>query len=647
MRLPRFLAGFLLALIVALTLPAAACAQDVAAAQTAWRLLDYVAVDYAGAVQNGQVVSPAEYAEMVEFMAAVRARLAVLPPTAARPELVKGAAALQASVAAKAAPGEVARQAKTLGSALLAAYPTPLAPRQAPDVSRAAILYANRCASCHGAAGDARAPGAAGLVPPPIAFADAERARQRSVFGLYQVISQGLDGTAMASFASLPDEQRWALAFYVGRFAYGDAEAKTGQRLWQSDANLRKRFPNLAALTQGTPAALAAELGEDKAAALTAFLRRHPDAVTPSPGGTLDLTRARLAQSVKAYEAGNRRRATDLALSAYLDGFEPIEPLLKSRDNALMTRIEGAMGDYRAAIGRGAPSADVASQAERLTALFDAAERTLAPQQASNAARFAGAFTILIREGLEALLIVVAMIAFLRKADRADVLPYVHAGWVAALAAGGLTWAVATYLVSISGASRELTEGFGSLLAAGVLTTVGIWMHGKAQADVWQKYVREKLSRALSRSSAWFLFLLAFVVVYREVFETVLFYAALWSQGGGVAMLAGAGAAAMLLAIIARILLVYSRRLPITQFFALSSVLIAILAIVLAGKGVAGLQEAGLIDIHPVSGLPKVELLGFFPTWQGLLSQLLTLAIVVGGFWFNGRSAAPEKPAAP
>jgi high-affinity iron transporter len=180
-----------------------------------------------------------------------------------------------------------------------------------------------------------------------------------------------------------------------------------------------------------------------------------------------------------------------------------------------------------------------------------------------------------------------------------------------------------------------------------VLTTVGIWMHGKAQADVWQKYVREKLSRALSRSSAWFLFLLAFVVVYREVFETVLFYAALWSQGGGVAMLAGAGAAAMLLAIIARILLVYSRRLPITQFFALSSVLIAILAIVLAGKGVAGLQEAGLIDIHPVSGLPKVELLGFFPTWQGLLSQLLTLAIVVGGFWFNGRSAAPEKPAAP
>ena len=157
--------------------------------------------------------------------------------------------------------------------------------------------------------------------------------------------------------------------------------------------------------------------------------------------------------------------------------------------------------------------------------------RALSPQEASIGSSFAGAFTILLREGLEALLIVVAMIAFLRKAERADVLPYVHGGWIAALAAGGMTWAAATYLISISGASRELTEGFGSLIAAVVLVSVGLWMHGKAQADAWQRYVHEKLSHALSRKSAWFLFLLAFVVVYREVFETVLFYAAMWSQG--------------------------------------------------------------------------------------------------------------------
>src|SRR3546814_18663929 len=100
-------------------------------------------------------------------------------------------------------------------------------------------------------------------------------------------------------------------------------------------------------------------------------------------------------------------------------------------------------------------------------------------------------------------------------------MPYVHGGWIGALVAGGATWLAATYLIDISGASRELTEGFAALFAAAVLVSVGIWMHGKSQADAWQRYIREKLSPALSRGSMWFLFLLAFVVVYREAFETV------------------------------------------------------------------------------------------------------------------------------
>ena len=154
------------------------------------------------------------------------------------------------------------------------------------------------------------------------------------------------------------------------------------------------------------------------------------------------------------------------------------------------------------------------------------------------------------------------MIAFLRKAERPEVLRYVHGGWVAALVAGGATWAAATFFISISGASRELTEGFGSLLAAVVLVSVGIWMHGKSHADAWQTYIRDKLSHALSKRSAWFLFLLAFIVVYREVFETILFYAAIWSQGGHLGMLAGALTAVAILAVVAWALLAYSMRLP-------------------------------------------------------------------------------------
>jgi high-affinity iron transporter len=267
--------------------------------------------------------------------------------------------------------------------------------------------------------------------------------------------------------------------------------------------------------------------------------------------------------------------------------------------------------------------------------LFDEAEATLAPDQASNASAFLGAFTILLREGLEALLIVVAMLAFLNKADRPELTRSVHVGWIGALAAGVLTWWTATSLITVSGASRELTEGFGSLLAAAVLLFVGIWMHGKAQAGQWQRYIREKLHNALAKDSRWFLFSLAFIAVYREVFETILFFTAMAAEGSVGSLFAGGLAGGAVLAAIAVAMLRFSRRLPIGKFFSYSSALVAILAIVLAGKGVAALQEAGLISVHPVAALPRISLLGLFPTLQGILAQIATLLALLFGFAWN------------
>lgn len=173
-----------------------------------------------------------------------------------------------------------------------------------------------------------------------------------------------------------------------------------------------------------------------------------------------------------------------------------------------------------------------------------------------------------------------------------------------------------------------------------MLLSVGIWMHGKSNAEAWQAHIRDKLDRALSRRSAWLLFGLVFVVVYREVFETILFYAALWSQGVGASLLAGAIAATALLFFVAWSMLRYSRNLPIIKFFAWSSALMAVLAVVLAGKGVAALQEAGLLDIALLAALPRVDMLGVYPTAQGLLVQLLALAVLLVGFWRNYRQAA-------
>lgn len=630
--LPRLLLGLLAVSIFVIARPAFADE-----AGTVWRLLDYMAVDYSGAVDQGRVVNDLEYTEMVEFSAAVRSRIAELPPTQARTALAADAERLQEMVAEKVPADVVAAHARKLASDLLAAYPITLAPATAPDLERGAALYAENCASCHGATGDGRGPESAGLDPPAIAFADIGRARERSLFGLYQVIEQGIDGTAMPSFAHLPTEDRWALAFHSGSLAFNGAPE--GERLWKRDPALRERFPDLAALTSITPAALSQRIGRDEADALTAYLRTNPAAVTDA-AGSLAVARQRLAAALRAYSTGDRSRAESLALSAYLDGFEPIEPVLAARDAGLMSRIERAMGELRSAIGRGEPAPVVSERVAALAALFDEAEAVLSPEAASDWSTFLGAFTILLREGLEAILIVTAMIAFLRKAERTEVLPYVHAGWVAALVAGGLTWVVATYLIGVSGASRELTEGFGSLLAGLVLLSVGIWMHGKSQADQWQRYIREKLGKALSRGSAWFLFGLAFLVVYREVFETILFYAALSTHGSGGIMLAGGAAASAVLAIIAWIMLRYSRQLPFGQFFAYSSVLIAALAVVLVGKGVAALQEAGLLDIQPLDMVPRIPILGIFPSTQVIAAQIATLAVVIVGFVYNTRQTA-------
>ncbi|MEO7602054.1 MAG: cytochrome c/FTR1 family iron permease [Sphingomicrobium sp.] len=610
--------------------------------QTSWRLLDYIGVDYREAVAGGRVINPLEYAEMVEFSAGVSNKVEALPETPAKAELIAGAKALQAAVAAKAEPAVIARRSKALADQLLAAYPVPLAPSRAPDLARGAALYAETCASCHGAKGEGPTAAFATLDPPPIAFAARARARDRSLFGLYQVVTQGLEQTAMQSYASLPEQDRWALAFYAGTLAYDNAAE--GERIWRSDPAVRALVPDLAALVALTPAELETRIGADKAAAVIAYLRARPEALSGNDG-SLQLARARLRESLGAYGRGDRAEANRLALSAYLDGFEPVEAVLQTRNAGLMLRVERAMAGFRQAILRGESEARLRQRMEQTEALLDQAETALAPEAESDVATFLGAFAILLREGLEALLVVIAMIAFLRKAERTDALRYVHGGWVVALAAGLATWVAATYLIGISGRSRELAEGVGGLVAALVLLWVGVWMHGKAQADEWRRYIAQKMHGALSRGSAWFLFGLAFIVVYREAFETILFYAALWTSGNGATILSGALTAVVLLAVIAWAMLRLSRTLPIAQFFRYSAVLIAVLAVILIGKGIGALQEAGTLAVTPATGVPRITVLGLFPTAESIGAQLLMIAALGIGFHMAGRPRAGLVPA--
>ena len=193
----RFLA---LAALLTLWTSSLAWAADSAASDQAkqtWQLLDYLAVDYGGAVRDGKVQSASEYEEMKEFAATAGQQLAALPNTPALADLQRQATALGKLVAAKSEAKAVANSAHSLAAALVKAYPFPLSPAKPPDLVRAKVLFEANCAACHGATGGGDGPLGAKLTPPPIAFTDRDRARSRSVLALYQVVSQGVAGTSM------------------------------------------------------------------------------------------------------------------------------------------------------------------------------------------------------------------------------------------------------------------------------------------------------------------------------------------------------------------------------------------------------------------------------------------------------------------
>ncbi len=612
-----------------------------ASVQQTWQLLDYLATDYAGAVDGGVVLSAPEYAEMREFGRTARQRIKQLADTPGSATLLVQADGLVDAIDARRPAAEVAKRAHALADGLLSYYPMTTAPTQAPDLARGARLYQQTCAACHGASGHGDGPAGRQLDPTPIDFTSQARADQRSALSLYGVISQGLAGTAMASYSkTLSTQDRWSLAYYVGSLAY-PGNATSGKDEWTGNPAARQRIADLKELSSARVNQLAPTLGTEQARAIVGYLRRHPQALKQSLSG-LSLARQRLGASVAAYQSGDGDEATRLALSAYLDGVEPVEPQLNAREPELRATLETAMGAYRTALSRHTPVVDAQSRAASIDALLQRAQQATGPSAGNPTTVFLGAFTILLREGLEALLVVVALLAFLRKAGRIEAVRHVHAGWVLALLAGAVTWAIASYVVAISGAGRELTEGLSSLFAAAVLISVGLWMHQKSIGGRWQAYLKQKMTSALNRRSAWFLFGLAFISVYREVFETILFYAALWNDGQHGWLLAGIAAGALVLAGVAWVLMRTSRRLPLATFFMASSSLIALLALVLTGKGVAALQEAGWFAVTPLP-FPRIDLLGIYPTSQSMLAQGFVLALLIIGFAWNLRRGVMQR----
>jgi high-affinity iron transporter len=615
--------------VVLLLLPGVLLAQD-KTAQTILNLLDYVSVEYPAFVQDGKVVDADEYAEQVEFSAQVRDLIATLPDNRERTHWQGRAAQLHALIQEKRDGAPVAALAREIQRGLIAAYGIPVAPKRAPDVAPAPGLYREYCLACHGSLGDGKGPQARGLDPAPSDFTDRGRASARTVYGLYNTISLGVAGTSMAAFTQLTSEQRWQLAFYVSGFSATDAERAAGEAAWKAGEG-RSEFASLSPVVAMTPAE--ARSRGANAEAILAYLRSQPAAVSAGERSPIAFGIATMQQSLAAYQAGQRERAYQLAITAYLEGFELAESSVSSIDPRLRTRTEQAMMAYRNAVKGGSPAAQVEADYRAAVAALEEARLRTESRGISASANFISSLVIILREGLEAILVLAAMAAFLVKTGRREGLPWLHGGWIAALALGALTWVASSHLITISGAQREVTEGVTALLSSAVLLYVGFWLHSRSSAARWSAFIRQRIGGS---TTWWGIALVAFLAVYREAFETVLFYQALWVQSNAAArsaVLGGFGAGLLALVVLAWLVIRLSVRLPLGLFFGASSALIAIMAVAFAGQGIAALQAAGRLAVSPLD-VPSIPLLGIYPNLQGVALQVLLVALIAGAYLY-------------
>lgn len=607
------LAGLWLGLLMAVT-----CHADT---RVLLQLVDYVGVDYPEAVADGQIINAGEYAEMEEFAGRIATEITALEQPADSP-LAQQAQALRAAIDAKAPATRIAALTQQIREQLMADPTLALLPDRAPDLAAAAHLYQTHCAVCHGPEGRGDGPAAGGMEPAPTNFRDVERASQRSLFGLYNTVSLGVDGTGMTAFPHLSDHQRWSLAFLVGGL-FGESVAPAAPR--SDPAALR-------AVALSTPAEWTADGKGSIGEAL--WYRQHPTPLFSDAPDPLLAARQLLAQSLDSFRQGDLPEARQAAIAAYLDGFELAEASLSNVDGDLLVATEQALMAYREALGTTQP-VDVEARYAAADRLLTQAQSALEGDELAPGVAFVSSLIILLREGLEAMVVLAAMITFLVRTGHRHALRYVHAGWIAALLAGGVTWAISTFLITIGGATREITEGVTALLAAAVLFYVGFWMHGAGNAKRWNDFLQARMQAALDRRALWTLTLLAFLAVYREVFETVLFYQALWSQAGagsGRAVIGGASVAVVMLLVVTWLLARFGLRLPLRQLFLAGGYLMVALAVIFAGKGVAAMQEAGQVPLTGVGDL-QIGWLGIYPTAETVGIQLLLLLAGAGLLW--------------
>lgn len=614
--------------------------------QTVVHLLSYVSTDYPQAVKEGKVINQQEYEEQKEFsnqayQLAKNKMFVVGQDNGVLSDLLQ----LKKLIEVKASGDSIHGFADRVRSKIIVLTGIRTAPSSWPDIAKGRKLYTVKCMDCHGAKGDGLGSLAGGLDPSPSNFLDRSLMSKVSPYQAYSTIKLGVPGTPMRSFPELSEEELWDLAFYIKSLPY--------QKEVRDSQLLKKAFGD--ALTHvglAKVATLADNELLDTLKGYSANAEVELDALrslTPSGeqlNNSLLLAMNLLNGALKDYNSGNKNGARTNALNAYLEGIEPVEARLRTIDPGFVAELEQQMLKARQAIDRDKGTDVVSAEVHKALDLISRAQQLMQDQKLNYWLTFILALSIVLREGLEAFLILAVVLALIRSTGVKKAIPWLHGGWILALALGVAGWYLSDFIIQFGGKNREIMEGLVSLLAVIVLLFVGFWLHDKSHAKQWKEFVEKKIGKLLQKDKMIGLAAFSFVIVFREAFEVILFLRAISLEATSKNQSAiglGLLAAFVLIGVIAYLFLNYSKKIPIRQLFRYSSWIIILLSVILIGKGVHSMQESGWVTATGVGLIPQVDWLGIYPTIETLLAQVALLAIVFLSYYFNDQKRRKEQ----
>jgi high-affinity iron transporter len=591
------------------------------------------AQEYAIGVREGQVVAAAEVEEARLFLEEAR-RTAALLPDEGRQLAVAELDGLLAMVAGTAPPDSIAARARRLAGELATRYGVSVdeIPDQTPSLTRGERIYRAQCASCHGNLGRGDGSVAATLVPPPADLTDFRNLADATPLDFYRRITIGVAGTAMPAYENrLSASERWSVALYATnlRLPKAGGDVPTAARSFATTA----RMSDVALAALLAPGAdPASPVVRSRVAAARAFGAGEREG--GNVAGVFDAVRRELDTVLAVARGGRADEASTKAFDAYMT-FEQVERDVRARNPALADALEAGFGALRARAAGGAPAEELGAIHRRLLADLENGERSIS-DRASPLNMLVQSLVLILREGLEAILVVGALLTFLARIGAAHRRRDIHIGVGAALGASLLTALLLETVFQVTRARQEALEGGVMLLATAMLFYVSYWLLSKIELVKWNQFVRSRVQDAVSGGSALALATVAFLAVYREGFETVLFYKALFLAGDGsvAPVLTGMIVGGLVLAVVYYAIHRWGVRIPLKPFFMITSVFLYYMAFVFAGKGVAELQEGGVVGTTVLPWAPRWPAVGIYPTVESLsLQATLVVLLVLGVIW--------------